>query len=55
MPSPAIARPTMKVVESWATPQMSEPISKIVKAATNVYLTRSASRGVRRAVGNRWM
>jgi len=31
-PSPAIARPTIKAVDVGATPQISDPISKIVRA-----------------------
>lgn len=38
LPSPAIARPTIKVTESGATPQMREPSSKTKSAERKTHL-----------------
>lgn len=37
VPSPAITRPTMSIVEDVATPQIREPTSKTKKKAKNVH------------------
>ena len=36
-PSPAIARPTMNIVEELATPHINEPNSKIIKKNINTH------------------
>ena len=35
-PMPAIARPTINMMELWAAPQMRDPISKIERNTMNV-------------------
>jgi hypothetical protein len=37
VPIPATARPTINILEDWATPQINEPNSKIAKNVMNVH------------------
>ena len=44
-PSPAIARPTMNIVEELATPHINEPNSKIMKKNINTHWVGKDKRG----------
>lgn len=51
-PAPAIARPTINILEEFATPQSKDPSSKMPKKVTNVHCIQTINNAIEKDIGD---